>query len=220
MPGHSDKFSPRVNRALDLAVQAALRLQHPVATPAHLLLGILREGTGLGSGLLTNMGVDTTAVREEIETHLEPGKEVVRGEVTYSPEVASVFESAAAEAKELRSNYIGQEHLVLAMLRDEHSPVAELLASLGVTYGKARMHVVDILFGPDSGKAKVKRYNLALPEDLFAEVEKLAEREHMTVLEVLRRSVKLGLFVDQVQQNPDASIIIREGGAERQLVLL
>jgi hypothetical protein len=48
----------------------------------------------------------------------------------------------------------------------------------------------------------------------------LAEREHMTVLEVLRRSVKLGLFVDQVQQSPDTSIIIRERGAERQLVLL
>jgi hypothetical protein len=65
-----------------------------------------------------------------------------------------------------------------------------------------------------------RRYSLVLPEDLFAEVERLAERQQTTVVELLRRFTRLGLLAVQLQDRPDAALILREGGAERQLLLL
>jgi hypothetical protein len=65
-----------------------------------------------------------------------------------------------------------------------------------------------------------RRYSLVLPEDLFREVERLAERQNTTVVELLRRFTRLGLFAMQLQERPDAALIVREGGTERQLLLL
>jgi ATP-dependent Clp protease ATP-binding subunit ClpA len=65
-----------------------------------------------------------------------------------------------------------------------------------------------------------RRYSLVLPDELFAEVERLAERQQTTVVELLRRFTRLGLLAVQLQDRPDAALIIREAGTERQLLLL
>ncbi len=65
-----------------------------------------------------------------------------------------------------------------------------------------------------------RRYSLVLPEELFQEVERLAERQNTSVVELLRRFTRLGLFAMQLQERPDAALIVREGGTERQLMLL
>ena len=66
----------------------------------------------------------------------------------------------------------------------------------------------------------VKRYNLALPEELFNEVQQIADKEHITVLEVLRRFIKLGLLASKIQDDPDAALYIREGNSERKIIFL
>ncbi len=65
-----------------------------------------------------------------------------------------------------------------------------------------------------------RRYSLVLPDELFAEVERLAERQQTTVVELLRRFTRLGLLATQLQERPDAALLIREGGTERQILLL
>jgi ATP-dependent Clp protease ATP-binding subunit ClpA len=215
-----DKYTPRLRQALIFAAQEAIRFRHSTAVPEHVLLGLIREGTGLATETLANLGVEPAALRAAVESRLKPGEHAVKGEVEYSAEARRALELAASEAESLNCNYIGQEHVLLALLRTENGAVAGALAEFDVTYELARAQVIAILFRTGDGKAKVKRYNLALPEDLFREVEQLADREHTTVLEVIRRSVKLGLLVAQVQQTPGASFIIREGASERQLVLL
>jgi hypothetical protein len=65
-----------------------------------------------------------------------------------------------------------------------------------------------------------KRYNLSLPEELYQEVQALAEQRHTTVLELLRRFVKLGLLVAKSEGSPDMAFILREGDKERELILL
>lgn len=65
-----------------------------------------------------------------------------------------------------------------------------------------------------------KRYNLVLPEELYQEVQSLAEQRHTTVLELLRRFVKLGLLVAKAEESPDMAFILREGDKERELLLL
>lgn len=69
-------------------------------------------------------------------------------------------------------------------------------------------------------KTKPKRYNLAIPEELFKEVEQLAAKEQTTVVDLLRRFIKLGLLTTRLQESPDAALIIRQGNTERQLVIL
>jgi len=65
-----------------------------------------------------------------------------------------------------------------------------------------------------------KRYNLVLPEELYRELQTLAEKRHTTVLELLRRFVKLGLLVAKAEESPDMAFILREGDKERELLLL
>ena len=66
----------------------------------------------------------------------------------------------------------------------------------------------------------VKRYNLALPEELFNEVQQIADKEHITVLEVLRRFIKLGLLVSKTLDDPHSDLYIREGNSERKVIFL
>lgn len=66
----------------------------------------------------------------------------------------------------------------------------------------------------------LKRYNLVLPEELFCEVQRLAERRHTTVVDLLRKFIRLGLLVANAEESSNATFIIREGDKEQQLVLL
>ncbi len=69
-------------------------------------------------------------------------------------------------------------------------------------------------------RSQSRRYSLVMPEELFAEVERLAQRQNTTVVDLLRRFTRLGLLAMQIQERPDAALLIREGGVERQLLLL
>ncbi len=76
--------------------------------------------------------------------------------------------------------------------------------------------------GTSSRKSKdnIKRYNLALPEDLFDSIHELAEKEHTTVLEILRKFIRLGLIAADISKDSNSKLIIREGNAEREILML
>lgn len=67
---------------------------------------------------------------------------------------------------------------------------------------------------------QVRRYNLALPEELFAELERVAKKRHTTVVEILRRFVKLGLLAEHIEDTPGSALLIREGSTEKQIMLI
>ncbi len=69
-------------------------------------------------------------------------------------------------------------------------------------------------------KGEVKRYNLGLPEDLFNQIQGLADKKHTSVLEILKRFIKLGLLAAKLEDNPDTTLIIREGNTEREIIFL
>ena len=66
----------------------------------------------------------------------------------------------------------------------------------------------------------IKRYNLALPEEVFNAVQQIADEQHTTMLEILRRFIKLGLIAYELEKREDAALIIREGDKEREIVLI
>ena len=221
MTDRFDKFTERARRAMALAQQEALRLRHDGIGPEHLLLGLLREGEGVAARVLANLGADPGALRAAVEARMTPGEQAVRGSIDLSRDGKRAVERAVAEAMSLKHHYIGTEHLLLGLLR-EPDGVVDVLAEFFITPDLVRAEMVRILCAPGPGgrAGKVKRYNLALPEDMFRAVEQLAQQEHTTVLEVIRRSVKLGLLAADVQKTPGASLVIRQGETEREIILL
>ena len=71
-----------------------------------------------------------------------------------------------------------------------------------------------------TAKSDIKKYNLALPQELFDELQEVADKRHTTVVELLRRFIKLGLIASQIDETPDAALIIREGNKEREILIL
>ena len=154
--------------------------------------------------------------------------------------------AAADESRDVAPHHL---LLALVNARDPdgqpRSVAAGLLETLGVTPDRIRAELPGVLAEqPDvanhpfqlalegkieearrlaaewQGRPQSRRYSLVMPEDLFAEVERLAQRQNTTVVDLLRRFTRLGLLAMQVQDRPDAALILREGGVERQLLLL
>jgi ATP-dependent Clp protease ATP-binding subunit ClpC len=128
-----DIATPRLRRALELAVERAHRDPHSVRSE-HLLLGMLDEGTGDAPKVLTRLGIGVAALRDAAVEQLAAAGEPRGNEPDDHTSSARALALAEAEAAERGHHYLGQEHLLLGLLREPESPVARLLARLGATY--------------------------------------------------------------------------------------
>lgn len=209
----------RALRVIERAEVEARRRGHAAVSPEHLLLGLV-HAEGVALIVLANLGVTGEALASAVEAVIAVESPPGHGELLVSPAVAAVLEFADSEADRLKHRYIGTEHLLLGLLRHEEGGAARILAELGVTLDRARAETERVLAQPKAAGSGLRRYHLVLPEDLYREVEELAAREHTTVVEVLRRFIKLGLFATRVQATPGSTLLIREGDREREIVLL
>jgi ATP-dependent Clp protease ATP-binding subunit ClpA len=229
-----EKFTERARRVLVLAQEEARALKHDFLGQEHILLGLVREGEGLAARVLAQSGAEPEAVRSAVLAVVGQGVATVEGELPLTPRAKKGIELAVKEARSLNHDYIGTEHLLLGLLREGEGVGAEVLAGLGITYNEARAEIVRMLLNmPDQKRGikqfvsqlverdrGLKRYNLVLPEDLFQQVQELADREHTTVVEVLRRFIKLGLLATRVSDTPGSALVIREGEREREILML
>src|SRR5690606_10638542 len=139
-------FTDRVRKVLAMAREEALRLQHDYVGTEHILLGLIREGEGVAATVLTNLSVDLEQVQERIEESVRRGKATIAlGELPYTSRAKKVLEFAMAEARELNHSYVGTEHLLLGLLREEKGIAAEVLNQLGVTLEEARRQTLKLL---------------------------------------------------------------------------
>jgi ATP-dependent Clp protease ATP-binding subunit ClpC len=139
-------FTDRVRKVLAMAREEAIRLQHDYVGTEHVLLGLIREGEGVAAAVLSNLNVDLDAVHEGVEESVRPGKATIAlGELPYTSRAKKVLEYAMAEARELNHSYVGTEHLLLGLLREEKGIAAQVLNSLGVTLEEARSETLRIL---------------------------------------------------------------------------
>jgi ATP-dependent Clp protease ATP-binding subunit ClpC len=146
-------FTDRVRKVLAMAREEAIRLQHDYVGTEHILLGLIREGEGVAAAVLTNLSVDLEQIQERIEESVRRGKATIAlGELPYTSRAKKVLEFAMAEARELNHSYVGTEHLLLGLLREEKGIAAEVLNQLGVTLEEARRQTLKLL-GSDPGAA-------------------------------------------------------------------
>ena len=145
MPDRFDKFTQRARNVLTLAQEEARRLRHNYMGTEHLLLGLIREGEGVGAKVLSNLGVDLQRARRAVETIIGVGEHNVRGELGLTPRAKKVIELAVEEARRLGHHYMGTEHLLLGLIREGHGIAAGALESMGVSLEDAREEVDRVL---------------------------------------------------------------------------
>jgi ATP-dependent Clp protease ATP-binding subunit ClpA len=205
-----ENLTPRARTALILAQSLASRLDQTRITASHVLYGLMRENQGVASQTFRNLGVDPGLVATDLERALESNTELDRDE-----EVGVVIRQAAEKAGSLSHTYLGQEHLLLAIAEDDQGPAAELLERFLLSPKTVRDEIARVL-----SAVQPRRYNLALPEDLFREVESIAERDNSSLLEVLRRFIRLGVYLDDLRRAHATRLVIRVGQEERELLWL
>jgi ATP-dependent Clp protease ATP-binding subunit ClpA len=149
-----NKFTERARKVLSLAQEEAQRFQHNYIGTEHILLGLIREGEGVGAKVLRNLGVDLQRAHDSVEFIIGRGDRIVLGEIGLTPRAKKVIEYAVDEARRLNHHYIGTEHLLLGLLREGEGIAAGVLQSLGVNLEQARRQTLAVL--DDSGQGGVQ----------------------------------------------------------------
>jgi len=129
-----------------LANQEAQRFNHEYIGTEHILLGLVKEGSGVGANVLKNLDVDLRKVRLEVERLVKAGPEMVTmGKLPQTPRAKKVIEYAIEEARNLNHNYVGTEHLLLGLLREHDGVAAQVLRNLGLKLDEVREEVLNLL---------------------------------------------------------------------------
>ena len=139
-------FTDRVRKVLAMAREEAVRLQHDYVGTEHILLGLIREGEGVAAEVLRNLAADLDELLRLVEENIRPGKATTPiGELPYTTRAKKVLEYAMAESRELNHSYVGTEHLLLGLLREERGLAAKVLGELGIGLDEARAEMLKLL---------------------------------------------------------------------------
>lgn len=131
--GIFDRFTERAQKVMVFAQEEAVRLNHNYIGTEHILLGLLREGEGIASQVLKNKGVDLETIRSNIEELVGIGEENITQILGYTPRTKTVLEYSLNEARALGQNFIGTEHLLLALIREGDGIAASMLKGMGLS---------------------------------------------------------------------------------------
>jgi ATP-dependent Clp protease ATP-binding subunit ClpC len=140
-------FTERVRKVLAMAREEAARLHHEYVGTEHILLGLIREGEGVAATVLQNLSVELDEIQQKIEETVKKGKsQATTGpDLPYTSRAKKVLELAMSEARELSHSYVGTEHLLLGLLREEKGIAAQVLTDAGVNLEAARAETLRIL---------------------------------------------------------------------------
>ena len=141
-----ERFTERARKVMQLANQEAQRFNHEYVGTEHILLGLIKEGSGVAATILRQMGGDTRKIRLEIEKLVRSGPDLVMlGRLPQTPRAKKVIEYAIDEAHSLGSVAVGTEHLLLGLLREQDGMAAQALMNMGIKLADVRNSVMDYL---------------------------------------------------------------------------
>ncbi len=150
-----ERFTDRARKVMQLANQEAQRFNHEYIGTEHILLGLVKEGSGVAANVLKNLDVDLRKIRIEVEKIVQTGPDMVTmGKLPQTPRAKKVIEYAMDEARNLNHNYVGTEHLLLGLLREQEGVAAQVLMNLGLKLEDVRDEVLNLLgHGMESAEA-------------------------------------------------------------------
>lgn len=141
-----DRFTERARKVILLAKEESKRFNHDYIGTEHILLGLIKEGEGVASAVLQNLGLNLDMIRLETEKLVQPGPSTVTsGDIPFTPKAKKVIELAMDEARSLGHNYIGTEHLLLGLIRENEGVASQVLLNLGLDLNKVRKEIMELL---------------------------------------------------------------------------
>jgi ATP-dependent Clp protease ATP-binding subunit ClpC len=143
-----ERFTDRARKVMQLANIEAQHFSHEYIGTEHILLGLVKESSGVAANVLKNLDVDLRKIRLEVEKIVQTGPgggQVVQGKLPHTPRAKKVIEYAIEEARDLNHNYFGTEHLLLALLREWQGVAAQVLMNLGLRLEDVREEVLNLL---------------------------------------------------------------------------
>jgi ATP-dependent Clp protease ATP-binding subunit ClpC len=186
-----ERFTDRARRVIVLAQEEARTLNHNYIGVEHLLLGLVHEGEGIAAQALTALGVTTEGVRE----HIEEGERAPTGHIPFTPRAKKVMELALREALQLGHNYIGTEHLLLGLIRDDGATTKRLIGEHDLN--QVRIKVLQILQNNLDARVKIVEKSVAkrpADEQLALQLEQIARqvRTYSATGASIKRSLEPG----------------------------
>src|SRR5690554_5254119 len=114
-----ERFTERARRVVLHAQKETVQLKHNVVGTEHLLLGLIKEAEGVAARALGTLGIDLNKIRAEVIKIIGTGDQMLLGEAPFTPRAKRVLELAMDEARQLGHNYVGTEHILLGLIREE-----------------------------------------------------------------------------------------------------
>src|ERR1700744_552626 len=145
-----ERFTERARQVVVLAQEEARTLKHNYIGTEHILLGLLREEEGLAARVLESLEITVERVRAQVVRIVGSGEEVTSGQIPFTPRAKKVLELALREALSLGHNYIGTEHILLGLVRENEGVAARILLDFDADSEKIRNEVIRMLSGPGS----------------------------------------------------------------------
>jgi ATP-dependent Clp protease ATP-binding subunit ClpA len=141
-----ERFTDRARKVLQLANEEAQRFNHEYIGTEHILLGLIKEGSGVAANVLKNLDVDLRKTRLEVEKLVQSGPDMVTmGRLPQTPRAKKVIEYAMEEVRNLNHNYLGTEHILLGLFREREGVAAQVLINLGLKLEDVREEVLRLL---------------------------------------------------------------------------
>ncbi len=141
-----ERFTDRARKVMQLANQEAQRFNHEYIGTEHVLLGLIKEGSGVAANVLKNLDIDLRKIRMEVEKLVQSGPDMVTmGKLPQTPRAKKVIEYSMEEARNLNHNYVGTEHILLGLLREQEGVAAQVLMNLGLKLEDVREEVLNLL---------------------------------------------------------------------------
>jgi ATP-dependent Clp protease ATP-binding subunit ClpC len=198
-----NRFTERARKVIILAKEEAKRFNHDYIGTEHILLGLIREGEGVAASVLEKMGLSLENIRLEIEKLVQPGPTTqIIGDLPFTPRSKKALELSAEEAHALGHNYIGTEHILLGLIREEEGVASQVLINLGLDLETVRNKIMEVLgselpgFGQPAAKKKTPALD-AFGRDLTALAKEAKldpvigrEKEIERVIQILSRRTK------------------------------
>jgi hypothetical protein len=152
-----ERFTDRARRVVVLAEEEARMLDHDCIGTEHLLLGILREGSGIAAGALQSLGISLQPVRQQVEEIIGPVQQHASEHMAFTPRSKKVLELSLRESLQLGHDYVGTEHILLGLIREGDGVAAQVLVRLGADLNRVRQQVIELASGQQPQSMRVSR---------------------------------------------------------------
>ena len=227
-----ERFTDRARKVMALANQEAQRFNHEYIGTEHILLGLVKEGSGVGATVLKNLEVDIKKLRLEVEKLVKSGPDMVTmGKLPQTPRAKKVIEYAIEEARSLNHNYVGTEHILLGLLRESEGIAAQVLMNLGLKLEDVRQEVLNLLgagvddgpaalgmkMAPTSGRSKQKSKTPAL-DSFGRDLTQLAEGNELDPVIGRKKEIErlVQILCRRTKNNP---VLLGEAGVGKTAIV-